>query len=381
MSRIVLFGATGYTGELTARAMAERGLRPLLAARDPERTGRLGDELGLETATAEVGDPAGLAALLTRGDVLVSTVGPFRKLGATALEAAIAARAHYIDSTGEPAFVREVFEEWSPRARRAGIALVPACGYDNVPGHLAASLALRAAPEATRVAVGYFVTGRAGFSTGTMASGLGATADPHYRFTRGRLVTERAGRLVRDFSVNGRTRTGLSMGASEHLALPRQFPHLREVEVYLGWFGSMTKVVARSGPLTGMLRRLPGTGALVRMVAGRSGARGPDAEQRSRSGSHIVAIASGRGGKPLATVRVHGIDAYDFTARMLAWTAERALHGQVSGSGALGPAEAFGVDALLDGCRDCGMAVQGSGIDDPAPLRGVSRRSRAGARR
>src|SRR3954452_7715775 len=129
--RIVLFGATGYIGELTARALAAEGARPVLAARDAERLETLADELGgLDTAVADAARADTVRALVERGDVLVSTVGPFARYGETAVEAAIAAGASYLDSTGEGPFIREVFERYGSRARDAGCALVPAFGYD-----------------------------------------------------------------------------------------------------------------------------------------------------------------------------------------------------------------------------------------------------------
>ena len=70
--RIVVFGATGYTGELTARALVKRGARPLLAGRDGDRVARLAAELGLESTVADVDRPARCPRLVERGDVLVS---------------------------------------------------------------------------------------------------------------------------------------------------------------------------------------------------------------------------------------------------------------------------------------------------------------------
>ena len=118
--RIVLFGATGYTGRLTAEALVARGDRPVLAGRSAERLARAGRaELGgLETAVADVADPASVRALVEPGDVIVATVGPFARWGDPAVEAAIDAGACYLDSTGEPAFIRRVFERFGP-ARRA----------------------------------------------------------------------------------------------------------------------------------------------------------------------------------------------------------------------------------------------------------------------
>ena len=171
--RIVLFGATGYTGELTAHALVRAGARPVLAARSAERLERLAGELGgLEARVADVARPETVRALVERGDVLVSTVGPFTLHGRPALEAALEASAHYLDSTGEPNFIRAVFAEHS-RAQIARSVLLTAFGYDYVPGHAAAGLALRdAGPSATRVEIGYFWDGggTGSLSQGTLAS-------------------------------------------------------------------------------------------------------------------------------------------------------------------------------------------------------------------
>src|ERR1035437_2921878 len=100
--------------------------------------------------------PASVGALVGRGDVLVSTVGPFARWGAPAVEAALAAGAHYIDSTGEGVFISRVFEEWGPRAASAGVGLLTAFGYDFVPGNLAGGLALaEAGGDAARAGMAY----------------------------------------------------------------------------------------------------------------------------------------------------------------------------------------------------------------------------------
>ena len=81
-SRIVLFGASGYTGDLTAREMVARGMTPVLAGRRREPLEALATELGgLEIKLADVENPASVHALVEKGDVLVSTVGPFMRFG------------------------------------------------------------------------------------------------------------------------------------------------------------------------------------------------------------------------------------------------------------------------------------------------------------
>jgi short subunit dehydrogenase-like uncharacterized protein len=172
--RIVVFGATGYTGRLVCEALVARGAEPVLAGRNAPALGALAQQLGgLDTAVADVADDDSVRALVTRGDVLVSTVGPFVRWGEPAVKAAIAAGASYIDSTGEGEFIRAVFDRYGPGAEAAGCGLVTAFGYDWVPGNLAAALALReAGDEALSVEVAYFVTGDAGLemSGGTRAS-------------------------------------------------------------------------------------------------------------------------------------------------------------------------------------------------------------------
>jgi short subunit dehydrogenase-like uncharacterized protein len=361
--RIVLFGATGYTGRLAAEAMVERGLRPVLAARSRDKLEALAAELGgeLEIATADVSDPPSVAALVEKGDVLVTTVGPFARWGEPAAAAATTAGAHYIDSTGEPAFIREVFERYGAAAESSGATMLTAMGYDWVPGNLAGGLALeRAGDSARRVDLGYFITGKGGsMSGGTRASTLGAIAAPAFGFRDGRVQTERGAKRVRSFQVGSKQLAGISVGSSEHFGLPPLAAGLREVNAYLGWFGPASRAMQVMSAGTSLAMKAPGVerlwdAASERFVHGSTG--GPDAEARSKSGSHIVAIAYDAAGRQLSEVHVKGVDGYTFTGRMLAWSADRAAGGALRGTGALGPVEAFGLEELTAGCAEAGIS-------------------------
>jgi short subunit dehydrogenase-like uncharacterized protein len=356
---VVLFGATGYTGRLTAEAMVVAGVRPVLAGRDRGRlealAGRLG---GLPVAQADTGRPESVRQLVGPGDVLVSTVGPFLTRGEPAVRAAVDAGATYLDATGEPPFLRRVFEEHGPRAV-GRCALLPAFGYDFVPGNLAGALALADAGQPpVRVTVGYFVTGGGGFSSGTMASGAGLLLEAGFAWRGGRLRRERTARRVRAFPIGGRDWLGVSYGGSEHLALPRIAPGLRDVEVYLGWFGRRSKALQVASAVGAQLARVPGARGLTRAATGRLLARtgqGPDEATRRRGGSLIVAMASDADGRELAQVRLRGPDPYTLTASLLAWGAQRAASSGVRATGALGPVDAFGLDALLQGAAAAGL--------------------------
>jgi short subunit dehydrogenase-like uncharacterized protein len=377
MGQIVLYGATGYMGELTARAMVASGARPVLAGRNQDRLNAVasrlshtGDGIELKTAVADIERPEPLRQLLRAGDVLVSTAGPFLKFGQAAVAAAVDAGAIYLDSSGEPPFIRQVFEEFGPRAERTGAVLLTAFGYDYVPGNLAGALALQAAgPDAAQVQIGYFVCGniRKGTSAGTRASVAGVLLQPGYTFTGGRVVNERTAARVRSFEIDGERRLGFSIGSSEHFALPRLRPAasesrgtpappaLTDVGVYLGWYGDATRLVHYVSSLAAPLNRLPGGRRALDRYANRV--------QRSRAGprsgkairSDVVAVAGDARGEPLVAVHLAGGDPYSFTAPMLAWAANQAALHRVSPAGALGPAEAFGLTALEVACADAGF--------------------------
>jgi short subunit dehydrogenase-like uncharacterized protein len=358
--RIVVFGATGFTGRLTAEALVARGARPVLAARNVERLRALGDELGgLEVAVADVSRPESVRELVETGDVLISTVGPFVRFGDAAAEGAIAAGAHYLDSTGEPPFIRRVFERFGPLARDAGTAMVTAFGYDYVPGNLAGALALReAGDEATRVEVAYFFVPRGTPTGGTSASSAAAALDPHFAWRDERLQTERAAKRFKTFDVEGRERPAVSVGSSEHFALPRTYPKLREVDAYLGWFGSLSRGLQAVSLAGEAVTKIPGAkgaidSVLARAVKGSTG--GPSEEERSKEVSYIVARATDANGRILAEVRVRGANGYDYTSRLLAWGATTAVERGLNGAGALGPVEAFGLDELEAGSREAGI--------------------------
>ncbi len=370
--RVVLFGATGYTGRLTAAALVRAGIRPVLAGRSRDRLTALAAQVvptrPLDVAVASATEPASVRALLHGpDDVLITTVGPFTRWGQAAVDAAIDAGSAYVDSTGEPPFLHELFTARHDAARLHGARLIPAFGYDYVPGNLAAALALRTAEEsgrsAARIDVGYFVDGPLGVSGGTRASAAGVFGGPSYVFRHGTLQPTGLGFGVRAFYVAGTRRSAMAVGGSEHLALPRLSPQLSDVGVWLGWAGSATWLAALGGAALGGLAKVPVAGraatSVVSLIAGRGSTGGPNEEQRRDSRTVAVAEAVDAVGRPVARVHVVGPSPYDLTAELLTWAAGALLARRESGPGVLGPVDAFGLDALQLGCADLGLVRVG----------------------
>jgi len=349
--RIIIFGATGFTGRLVAERLAAQGAAPVLAGRSEGSVRELAERLGTEWRVADALRRNSVFALLERGDVLVSTVGPFVKWGEPAVRAAIAAHGTYIDSTGEPTFIRRVFEEFGPPAERAGATLLTAMGYDYVPGALAGALALREAGEAAvRVDVGYYAFG-AGISAGTRRSSVGILFDQGYAYRDGALRPERIAQRIRSFHVKGKERDAISIGGSEHFTLPPVHPGLREVNVYLGWFGALARPLQAGSFAGAVAMRAPGVRSAFKALGDRFVEMGGAPEQPGGGVSWVAAAAYDAAGTRLAEVQLTGPEPYGLTADIIAWAAQR----EPDGTGALGPVQAFGLDALEEGCRAAGL--------------------------
>lgn len=354
--RIVIFGASGYTGRLVADRLVAQGVRPVLAGRSLSRLQELADTLGgLEVVRADVMRQNSVFDLVGADDVLVSTVGPFVKWGEPALRAAVAAGATYLDSTGEPPFIRRVFEEFGPPAERSGARLLTAMGYDFAPGALAGALALEEAPEAVRVDVGYYAleAGATSLSSGTRESLVGVTLDDGHAFREGRIRTVRPAERVRSFAVAGKQRDAISVGGAEHFGLPAAYPRVREVNVYLGWFGPLARPL-QAGSLFGQyVRKVPLTTATMKFWGERALGllTGPDAGTTPGGRSWIAAEAYDANGRQVSEVHFAGVDGYAFTAGFLAWAAQQ----PVDGTGALGPVQAYGIERLTAGMSAAGL--------------------------
>ncbi|WP_148613802.1 saccharopine dehydrogenase family protein [Nocardioides rubriscoriae] len=146
---LVLFGATGFTGGLTADYLAEHGpsgLRWALAGRNRakleavrSRLAAAHPDLGeLELVVVDAGDQAALADVVRRAKVAVTTVGPYQQLGGPLVAACAETGTDYVDLTGEPEFVDTTYVAQHATAEASGARIVHACGFDSIPHDLGA---------------------------------------------------------------------------------------------------------------------------------------------------------------------------------------------------------------------------------------------------
>lgn len=180
---VVVHGATGFVGKLTAAYLAEHApaaTRIGLSGRSPEKLERVRSELGPRAADwplieADSHDGAALATLARRTTVVASTVGPYQRYGLPLVEACAAAGTHYADLTGETLFMRASIDHHDAAAQASGARIVHSCGFDSIPSDLGVQLLHdevgRAGDPGELERTSFVLMGaRGGFSGGTLAS-------------------------------------------------------------------------------------------------------------------------------------------------------------------------------------------------------------------
>ncbi|MDT0608762.1 saccharopine dehydrogenase family protein [Streptomyces lancefieldiae] len=372
---IVLFGATGFVGELTAEYLAAHtpdGLRWAIAGRDEERLRRLRERLpgsaDVGVLRADVSDPASLRELAERAHVVATTVGPYVRYGEDLVAACADTGTDYLDLTGEPEFVDLMYVRHDARARETGARLVHACGFDSVPHDLGVYFTVRQLPEGVPLTVDGFVTADASFSGGTFASALG-------QFARGRQMRAAARdrrrhepRLVgrRAVTPTGAPRFAGEVGAWA-LPLPtidarivrrsatalerygpdfryRHYAAVRHLPVAVGGVAAVGALVA-AAQVPPVRRRLS---ALLEPGAG------PSPQKRAESWFRVRFVGEG-GGRRVFTEVAGGDPGYDETAKMFAEAAlSLALDDLPPTAGQVTTAAAMG-DALTERLRAAGI--------------------------
>ncbi len=162
--RFLIYGATGYTGKLTARAAKQQGLKPILAGRSEEKVKALAQDLGFEWRAFDLRETQKLDAALKEVDVVLHIAGPFSATSKPMADACLRAKTHYLDITGEIA----IFEALAARdaeAKGAGIMLLPGVGFDVVPSDCLAAHIKRRLPDAEDLKM--YIGGLSGVSRGT----------------------------------------------------------------------------------------------------------------------------------------------------------------------------------------------------------------------
>jgi short subunit dehydrogenase-like uncharacterized protein len=209
--RWLLYGASGYTGELIAREAVARGMRPVLAGRSRQKISKLAAELGCESAVFALDDHTALVRALDGLTAVLHCAGPFSSTARSMMQGCLATHVHYLDITGE-IDVFELAHSVDEKAHRAGIVLCPGVGFDVVPTDSVAAKLKQALPDATHLALGF--EGNSGLSKGTAKTAIESVGSGSRVRRDGRIVeVELASQTRRiDFGAGERLAVGIPWG-------------------------------------------------------------------------------------------------------------------------------------------------------------------------
>jgi len=171
---IAVYGATGYTGRLVAEELRRREAEFVLCGRDADKLRALASSVGSpEVRAAGVGDRDALRHAFGDCAVVVNCAGPFTLLGEPVVRAAVETGTHYVDTAGEQPFIKLVADRYDRPAKAAEVAVVPAMGFDYVPGDLLCRVVGAELEPLVTLDLAYAVSGF-GATRGTLRSALEA---------------------------------------------------------------------------------------------------------------------------------------------------------------------------------------------------------------
>lgn len=391
---IVLWGASGYTGELVADYLAknylggETGLRLALAGRNEDKVKRVAADIGHPDLPVLVGDSfdsASLDAMASRAEVICTTVGPYAKYGAELVAACVRNGTDYCDLTGETHFVRAMIDAHHEEAQRTGARIVHCCGFDSIPSDLGALMTQEAffarhGRYASEVKMGVGKT-RGGPSGGTFATILstfeeikespalrkvfgnpyalnpkgvkgpdgsdqnGVRYDEHLGWTGPFMMAAINTRIVRRSHALAGLRWGQDFRYSEVMSTGTGFKGFRRAVSLAGGMAAFVGAIALPVTRPFVVKRLPSPG------------EGPTEEARNRGYFNFTHVAVDGGDVVRGRVGHDRDPGYGSTAVMLSEAALcLALEGAEleSGGGVLTPASAMGM-RLVNRLRNAGL--------------------------
>lgn len=302
----MIYGANGYTGELIAREAQRRGLQPVLAGRSRERVGRLAGELQLPFRAFELGGTDETAKQLEGVKLVLNCAGPFSATSAPMIEACLAARAHYLDITGEiNVFVHAHAQH--VRAREAGIVICPGVGFDVIPTDCVASALKTAMPDAVQLRLGF--DSRSGFSPGTAKTSVEGLAEGGKVRSGGRIVSVPMAYRTRKINFGNGEKLAMTIPWGD-VATAYFSTAIPDIEVYIPSSAGTVRQLRVLNHLRGLLR-LQSIQAFLKRRIERT-VKGPDEARRRRSPTYVWGEAVNARGE-CRTARIMTANGYDLT--------------------------------------------------------------------
>jgi short subunit dehydrogenase-like uncharacterized protein len=343
----MIYGAYGYTGELIVQEAVRRGHRPRLAGRSPAKLEELAARFALPWIALDLSEPKALARALEDVALVFHAAGPFVDTSEAMIRACLAARAHYVDITGEVSVFRNTLGH-DEAAEARSVALISGVGFDVVPTDCLARHVAERVTGATELELAIAPPSNA--SPGTVKSMFDGLLIGGLARRNGALVPHALGKDSKRVRFADRERGVIAIPWGD-LETAYRTTRIPNITTYMALPSAMVAVASVTWPLiemsTPLLRSVLGRRAVREKIASgiTSLVKGPDEETRDRGRAFIWARASTSSGH-FAEAWLETPDSYAFTALAGVRAVERILAKHPVG--ALTPALAFGSDFVLE---------------------------------
>ncbi|KIL53062.1 saccharopine dehydrogenase family protein [Jeotgalibacillus campisalis] len=344
----MIYGASGYTGELIARLAVENGYTPILAGRSKEKFNSLAQELNLETSVYSLDDPKMIKEHLAGIDLVLHCAGPFRSTSSPMIEGCLLSNTHYLDITGEvDVFEHTHAKKQAGRAEKAGVILCSGVGFDVIPTDCTALKLKELVPDATHLSLGF--DSDSGISPGTfktMVHGLSSGSLERKNTEINAFPIGKKKRTI-DFGRGKRTATAIPWGDVSTAFHTTGIPNISTWIPMPASTIRAARFMSFFGPVLGTA---PIQKALLHLVDIK--VSGPDESSRDTSPAYIWGEARNDAGEQY-TVRIQTPNVYSLTAAGALEVTVRILDQANPSGGSFTPAGMFG-SKLIEELPGCG---------------------------
>ena len=338
MSKFLIYGANGYTGELITRFAVKQGMKPILAGRNKEAIESLAEKHGLDHRVFALDERTKVDAALRDVDLVLHCAGPFSITSRPMVEACLRNRCHYTDITGEIS----VFEDCASindRAVEAGIMVMPGVGFDVVPSDCLALYLKEQLPTATNLSLAFYGMGRISHGTqATMTMNIGRGGAVR---RDGKITPVPAAWKTREIDFGETKKTGVTIPWGDvstayystgipnievFTVVPESALKMMKLSRYIGW-------LLATGPVQSYLQKKIPPG-------------GPSDKEREKGRSLLWGEVSDPDGNTFEA-RQQGPEGYTTTALAALNIADKILSGSFK-TGFQTPAGAYGSGLILE---------------------------------
>ena len=363
---VVVYGASGYTGRLVCEYLREYGIPFVAAGRSGEKVqaAMKANVAGIETASYEVVEVLHTVEALTHlfkgASVVLNTVGPFSKFGTEVVQACLAAKCHYTDTTGEQDWLITLEQEFGARFAAAGLLLSPGLAQMYTTGEIAAQLCLET-PGLDTLDIAVFWGGSPTIAS-TQTILVNAAMAKAYYLEQNQYVEWQADAGLYNVALPGQHEAALALpwGGTSHPVWFKKDPRVANVKVLGGVFNkplmqAVPHIVAAALKATEDMNADDRYAALAKTAAGVMNSMPPRENPRINKSVDSV-HASGPLGR--AHCVIYGNCNYKQTGLLQAYAAASLLQQVPKRVGFASGCQAFGHRELLGTLRSFGLVME-----------------------